>query len=536
MNNETFDNKNQNKTLFNINKTNETLTIKNSSKTIINNDQNEKDKFKISFIRSKTIKSIKSKNLSNKDNSSLFKKQLKKLNIKIINNNNDNNNNNPSEIKIVNDDGEQNSLTYKTNSTLNQNELKKNKSKKRLLNIKKYYKSQTSKLINNLHNSNKMISLNKIFKKNNESGIKVKKEDDNTNTDNFFSTEINEDFSSLKTNPNTNVTLNNINNYSIPINYYYQYKITDSKRNCTTDNRSKFNKYLHNDDPLLIQEEDKIFEEIKKYKCFKHFTKESLNKTGVPFIYIDMNMNSDTIVPLKDINNIDNKSYINNNENRKKNKSVNDKFIFEKKYKRQITEEKKKELLDKVYSMKDDPDFYKKIEILKQKKDKKKLKSYQNNFLKIVKCNISDKYYDSLKDKFWEIRELAEGKYKTNLKFLKEIEKNEEGVIKNINKICNYYMKYFETQNFDKYFLKAIGPKITLPKIGFIKMAKKNYFSENEKINKYKTKQNFISLRKNMNRTSTRFNKNSFGNSYRNKDIFFITNYNKFKSLSSKKI
>ena len=34
-----------------------------------------------------------------------------------------------------------------------------------------------------------------------------------------------------------------------------------------------------------------IFEEMKKYKCYKYFTKDALNKTSVPFIYIDMNMN-----------------------------------------------------------------------------------------------------------------------------------------------------------------------------------------------------------------------------------------------------
>jgi hypothetical protein len=276
-----------------------------------------------------------------------------------------------------------------------------------------------------------------------------------------------------------------------------------------------------------------IFEEMKKYKCFKYFTKEALNKTNVPFIYIDMNMNPNKPI----INEIskNNNMYISLRDNKflqKMIKNGKDKAFLSKRYKKDITEEKKKELLDKIYRVKTAPDIYKRIEIMKGKKNKKKLKNYQNNFLKLVKHNITNKYYESLKDKFNEIRECAEGKYITNFKFIKEIEKKEEKYINNINEICQKYKKFFANKNVNKIFIKSIGPRLKLPKIDFVQIIKKNCFSQEEKDNKNKKKRNFINLKKYMNKTTNKFYKKVFENekNKNNNNYFSSTNYNKFNN------
>ena len=186
------------------------------------------------------------------------------------------------------------------------------------------------------------------------------------------------------------------------------------------------------------------------------------------------------------------------------------------------------------------PDIYKRIEIMKGKKDKKKLKNYQNNFLKIVKHNITNKYYESLKDKFLEIRNAAEGKYHTNLKFLKEIEKNEENVINNINELCSKYKKYLAKKKVNKLFAKSIGPRLKLPSIKFIQLTKKNFFAGDEKNNKTKKKFSHTNIKNYMNKTSVKFNKdkNNLLIQDKSKDnLFSSTNYNKFnfKSQSCKK-
>jgi hypothetical protein len=214
----------------------------------------------------------------------------------------------------------------------------------------------------------------------------------------------------------------------------------------------------------------------------------------------------------------------------------NDKIIFDKRHVREMSEERKKEILDEVYRIKTAPDFYKKIENLKQKKFKKKLKGYQNNFLKLVKYNITDENFDTLKDNFNSIRELAGGKYDTNYRFLKEIEKNEESVIKNNNELYYYYMKYFENKNLKKIFIKPIGPKIKLPYLKFMKIIQKN---EDKKI-KDNSEPKHINLRKYMSKTNTKIHRNTIRSTIRNlfneeKNIFYSTNYNNFKKNLAKR-
>ena len=262
---------------------------------------------------------------------------------------------------------------------------------------------------------------------------------------------------------------------------------------------------------LLIPKEDMIFEEMKNYKCFKYFTKESLSRTSVPLIYINMNMNT-TKNPPKKIKN-KNPYQINFNNDVKKFIEYDDVFLSKQKP-IFFDDEKKKQILKNVYRFPKDEDIYDKINLIKLKKDKKKLKNYQYHFLKIVQHNINDKYYEDLRNKFNEIRNLAEGKYKTNFKFIKEIEKNEEKLIKNINKTYENFMKYSTQRNIRKILNKPGRSKIDLPQIKFEKIINTDSISPIKKENYKNKKNNFISFseNKNMNRTSIKIKKKSIYN------------------------
>ena len=171
--------------------------------------------------------------------------------------------------------------------------------------------------------------------------------------------------------------------------------------------------------------------------------------------------------------------------------------------------------------------FYEKINSIKAKKDKKKLKNYQFNFLKMVKHNITEKNYEELKERFNEIRQIAEGKYKTNFKYIKELEKDEEKVIENVNKIYKTFEKYFRSINNKNYFENPERTKLRLPSIKFEKVINDDSLSLIEKKIAKNKKFNIINLsnlspHKNMNRTSIKFNQkrlSSFANFTSNKKI-----------------
>ena len=523
MNLETINNS-EKKTLLNINKTNEILDDKNSNMTLSNRTLYKNTNLALSsIIRSKTLKNIQpKKNMSNKETLSLFHKNHNKFKIKKKN------------IDELSDKQDDQSSAYNGSNLMNN--FNNNSKTLKPFNIKKYYKSKTSKFLNQvnkfaLHKKPKTKSLVKEIGNNK-----------------LFPTEITDDTASnLKTNTNTNIninlnTFNNINsninnnlNYS-PYNLSHQYRNIYYNKNSNTNKKNKYSsydKYHKNEDPLTIPKEDLVFEEIKKYKCFKHFTKEALKKTGVPMIYIDMNM--DTTKNIKvDENKSKNEANhaLSQEEIKKIIDTGNDKIIMDKRHTKEMSEERKRELLDEVYKVKTAPDFYKRIENLKQKKLKKKLKGYQNNFLKLVKYHITDRNYDTLKDNFYDIRELAGGKYDTNYRFLKEIEKNEESIIKNINDLCNYYMNYFENKNLNKIFIKPIGPKIKLPYIKFMKILQKNEYKKD----KYNLNLKHINLRKYISKTNNKIHRNNIRNEFsEEKNILYSTNYNKFKKMLVKK-
>ena len=518
MQNETFNN--ENKPLFNINKTNIVLGKKlnfSSFKSI--EEKNDKNLI-LSKIRLKSKNTFVEKNDSKKEiPPSPFKTN------KIIKNTSDNNLesnflNNDETFRTIN---ESQPLNDKDIDKKNNNKMKQFKS----FNINTYNKQNKLKVFDLSKSSipERKISLHKKINGFNDINNIVKEEEKTDNNNKLFSTEINFDDLGI----NNKKLKNSKNKVNIST-----FNDNDSKNNASTfsSRNSKKTKY---EDPLLIPKEDMIFEEMKKYKCFKYFTKEEMEKTGVPFIYIQMNMNPNkTATSWFNQNSFFDKSFKDKKYLQKLIKTGKEGVYLSKRHNMDMTDERKKEILSNIYRIKTAPDLYKRIEINKTKKDKKKLKNYQNNFLKIVKHNITNKFYESLKDKFGEIREEAEGKYNTNFKYLREIEKNEEHVINSINEICHHYTRFFATKNINKLFVKSIGPRLKLPKLKFIQMAKKEFFSEDEKNNKIKKR----NLKKYMNKTNFRFNKDelsSIQNQNSNKDILFTsTKYNKFSNLKTK--
>ena len=458
---------------------------------------------------SKTLKNIihikKIPNFSNISGTDYVERNLLRKNktSKIIGNVELNNiSNNPKNRKYSNNISGECSITEPKNNQINlkiYNDSKVNN----LTNYRKFYSSkQKISLIKKplLNNFNlRKNARDQLFKTEIEQKI-YKSKDDNKKSD--FSTTYTDHFNQQK---NINTLKNNLN----PQN------------------------------PLLIPKEDMIFEEIKNYKCFKYFTKKSLAKTSVPFIYINMNMNTTKkIPPKKKVNN--NPYQINFNNDIKKFIEFDELFLNKNK---QIyfSEEKKKNILDNVYKPSPDEDMYEKINLIKLKKLHKKLKNYQYEFLKVVKHNINDKYYEDLKDKFNEIRILAEGKYKTNFKFIKDVEKDEEKVIKGINKAFESFIKYARRKSIRGMLKKPGTPNIALPLIKFkkiidddIALLLKNKI-DNNKQNIYAS---FSESKRMTKKNINRINMDNISNFNSNKNINFMmttsSKFNKFKNLQDK--
>jgi len=198
-------------------------------------------------------------------------------------------------------------------------------------------------------------------------------------------------------------------------------------------------------------------------------------------------------------------------------------FFYPNKKKIYYDDEKKKKILNDIYKAPKDEDMYDKINSIKLKKDKKKLRNYQYYFLKLVKHNIHEKYYEDLRNKFTEIRNIADKKYKTNFKFIKEIEKNEEKVIKSINKTYESFMKFSSRKTISKLLNKKGESKLDLPQIKFEKIINTDLVSPSPvgKENQKSEKSTLISLseNKNMNRTSIKIKK---------KSLFNMNNINSF--------
>ena len=189
--------------------------------------------------------------------------------------------------------------------------------------------------------------------------------------------------------------------------------------------------------PLLISEEDKIFDEMKKYLCFKYDQRRLNNKSNE----VKKAINKSKISPSK---------------------------IKKNKIKIQTTDQIK---LDYLYLS--TTKMNKKIRHIKKHKDRQDLAEYQNTLLDAIKPTISDYTYTHLKDKLINIRIKNSKKYSYNYKKIKEIETEEEGVINDFNRVCKKCLRTFQRARKQKEVVHSNNLKIKLPLLNFISCLKK---------------------------------------------------------------
>ena len=237
------------------------------------------------------------------------------------------------------------------------------------------------------------------------------------------------------------------------------YKVFTTSLN-QSDNKNRNKKsilYENNSDytqrnALIIPEEDKIFDEFKKYKYFT----DRYNKR--------FNIN------------------INNNNDDKNNNIKKTKFM--KLTKRKINNEKKnftktfydskgnfipsrldKDIFECLYKTNDD--FYTQLNLYKKSKKNKKLKDYQKGLLESVKEIVSVYGYYQLQKKFDEIHKRNKYKMILNYPIIQELENKEKVIINNINKCNKNYLKNKKSRGFIRY-------KFDLPVLKFKRIFKES--------------------------------------------------------------
>ena len=199
--------------------------------------------------------------------------------------------------------------------------------------------------------------------------------------------------------------------------------------------------------PLLVSEEDKIFDEMKKYLCFKYEQKQKkLHKNHIH-------------------NNHKSKETRKNIPKEKANIIPKIKKL---KLKLQNEDQKK---LDYLYLA--TTKISRKIYHIKKKKDKQDLAQYQNNMLDIIKPSISDVAFNALKKRLIKIRITNNKKYQNNYRRLREIENEEEEVINEFNQTCTKCLNNFQTIRENKEMIHSANLTIKLPLLNFISCLKK---------------------------------------------------------------
>ena len=207
---------------------------------------------------------------------------------------------------------------------------------------------------------------------------------------------------------------------------------------------------------LQILEEDKIFEEMKNYLCYKYETKR--------------------------LNTYDNRKI----KEEQKLSKIGSEFKIKKIKPKLKTADKRR--LNYLYLATNK--VSNKIYIIKRKKLKNDLITYQKNLLETVKPSLSDYSYIYLRDKLFDIRKIDNKKYQNNYRKLKEIETEEKDIINQFNETCEKCTRQFKKVKQEKDILININLDIKLPTMDFISCLKK-YKNNNEKYkkkNKTKTK------------------------------------------------
>jgi len=199
--------------------------------------------------------------------------------------------------------------------------------------------------------------------------------------------------------------------------------------------------------PLQVSEEDKIFDEMKKYLCFKYEQKQKrLHRNHIHNNH--KSKESRKNIPKENLNVIPK--------------------IKKLKYRLQNEDQKK---LDYLYLA--TTKISRKIYRIKRKKDKQDLNQYQNNMLDIIKPSISDVAFSALKKRLINIRITNNKKYQNNYRKLKEIENEEEEVINEFNQTCTRCLSNFQSIRENKEMIHSANLTIKLPLLNFISCLKK---------------------------------------------------------------
>ena len=187
--------------------------------------------------------------------------------------------------------------------------------------------------------------------------------------------------------------------------------------------------------PLLISEDDMIFEERKKYLFYKYETKKRLNKTMNGFKRKAKKINTN-VLKLK---------------------------ILKERKNKLLTTDKKR--LNYIYLSTNQ--ITKKLKKIEKNKDKQNLNQYQNSLLNVIKPSISGYRYINLKDRLMNIRNYSKIKdNENNISKIKDIEFEEQKIIEKFNENCiNYIKKLEEEKNIHNSLIK-------LPLLDFISCLK----------------------------------------------------------------
>ena len=348
-------------------------------------------------------------------------------------------------------------------STIESNNTNKNKNKLVLNNLN----INSSALTNNSKNNMKLINnsiknteniKNESMNESDNSKPKLiraytKVLDSKLKLNKFFLSEINS-----RNNQDKNRTFKLINK-SILKSQKEPYKVF--KTNINDSKNNDMNVFFYQDEDignpwsdLKIPEEDKIFNEFKKYDYFterynkKYKIKDTINENDIKEFKISKSVKFSNKIPDK---------------NKEENRFIKTYYDSTGKFIPSLLD---KEIFDCLYKTSDE--YYSHLDELKKSKKRKKLKEYQNELLYTTKNVISVYGYDKLKKKFEEIEKWNRFKNVLNFRFIKQIENDEKKIINDVIK---------QNKNITK--KKKFGGKIRfqfkLPMIKFKSVIKKTY-------------------------------------------------------------
>ena len=220
-------------------------------------------------------------------------------------------------------------------------------------------------------------------------------------------------------------------------------------------------------DPLIIPEEDKIFEELTKYNYLtERYNKKYKADTLFKNILIEKKSDKNEKEKKKEKNNENKNENLKDIKNKiiKRNKNENKNILntFSKTFYKhnhfKITFENK-DLLDTLYMTSED--YFKKLNKIKRSKKEKKLNDYQSELLDLIKPTISIYGFNRLKDKFDDIKRQNKVIKRWDIENLKKM------IINDINYLYNKYLKNENNKSnyFSKYSPKNF--KLELPNIEF---------------------------------------------------------------------